>query len=95
MLALLGWQLGHGTALQPWPSTLSISIITASVPKPKSHHQHQFCTWQYSLIILDQMTDGVSWHNVLLAPCDAIDSAGMSLTQRTVNTQHSDNLPML
>ncbi len=22
MLALLGWQLGHGTALQPWPSTL-------------------------------------------------------------------------
>ena len=26
MLALLGWQLGHGTALQPWPSTLA-SII--------------------------------------------------------------------
>ena len=93
MLALLGWQLGHGTALQPWPSTLSISIITVSVPKPKYHHQHQF--WQYSLIILDQMTDGVSWHNVLLASCDAIDSAGVSLTQRTVNTQHSDNLPML
>ena len=26
MLALLGWQLGHGTALQPWPSTLSINV---------------------------------------------------------------------
>ena len=26
MLALLGWQLGHGTALQPWPSTLSTII---------------------------------------------------------------------
>ena len=22
MLALLDWQLGHGTALLPWPSTL-------------------------------------------------------------------------
>ena len=29
VLALLGWQLGHGTALQPWPSTLSINISVA------------------------------------------------------------------
>ncbi len=28
VLALLGWQLGHGTALQPWPSTLSINPCT-------------------------------------------------------------------
>ena len=28
MLALLGWQLGHGTALQPWPSTLKFDLIT-------------------------------------------------------------------
>jgi len=25
MLASLGWQLGNGIALQPWPSTLSIN----------------------------------------------------------------------
>ena len=27
VLALPGWQLGHGIALQPWPSTLSINLI--------------------------------------------------------------------
>ena len=32
VLALLGWQLGHGIALQPWPSTLLIKIgISASL----------------------------------------------------------------
>ncbi len=32
MLALLGWQLGHGTALQPWPSTLSSTTNSAEHP---------------------------------------------------------------
>ncbi len=51
MLALLGWQLGHGTALQPWPSTLSIPI-------PSS-----FSFWHYSLITLDQVTHGILGKN--------------------------------
>ena len=32
VLALLGWQLGHGTALQPWPCTLSINTVKLIKP---------------------------------------------------------------
>jgi len=37
VLASLGWQLGHGTALQPWPSTLST--------KPKNFRINQTSTF--------------------------------------------------
>jgi len=43
MLALLGWQLGHGNALQPWPSTLSITLKSISI------------TWLLFLFALDQI----------------------------------------
>ena len=42
MLALLGWQLGHGTALQPWPRTLSIQILLLLLASSYNLLQHIF-----------------------------------------------------
>ena len=85
MLALLGWRLGHGTALQPWPSTLTIPISPSLL------------SWRYSLTTLDQMTHGIHGKTVILpAPSDTVclhrDVLGTKDCQHTTQRQSSHAL---
>ena len=48
MLALLGWQLGHGPALQAWPSILSIKELTMIYAHTDMYHMLIAASSQYS-----------------------------------------------
>ena len=59
MLALLGWQLGHGTALQPWPSTLSNNKIN-TLPTHMLYVQSLLLSDMYAYMLLQPVTLPVS-----------------------------------